>query len=139
MLDQHNQLLLANESLETGVVWIIHISRLDDGSRSGPGDILCLWEQILHELLLARQLNLNMALSKATSTTSSSVCLEAVDSIDGLIEVDKLNIAVKSLAGDSLHDDVNGLEVLFADDTGIATKESKNFRTVDRVWNLQIC
>lgn len=137
MLDQHNQLLLAYKPLETRVVAIVWISWNDAWTTTLPSDILCLGKHILHKMLLARELNLNMALAQSTTTASSAIDLEAVDGINGLIETDKLDIAVKSLAGNTLHDDVDWLTIILTDDAGIATKEGKNLLTVNRVRDLQ--
>jgi hypothetical protein len=53
MLDQHDQLLLTDETLETGIVLVIRVSFVDDGKSAVPGDILSLGEQIFHQRLLA--------------------------------------------------------------------------------------
>ena len=131
MLNQHNQLLLTDEALETRIVLIIRISILDDRSRSRPSNILRLGKQIMHQLLLARQLNLHMSLSQPTTSPTSPIHLKAIDRIDSLIEADELHIAVQRLARNTLHDDVHGLEVLLVDDTGVTAEESEDFGTVD--------
>jgi len=137
MLDQHNQLLLAYKTLETRVVAIFWISWNDVWTTALPSDILCLGKHILHKMILARELNLNMTLAQSTTTTSSAIDLEAVDSINGLIKTDKLDIAVKCLACNTLHDDVDRLTIILTDDAGIAAKEGKNLLTVNRVRDLQ--
>ena len=139
MFYQHHQLLLADETLETRVVWISVVSGLYNRLGSVPSDILCLREQILHELILARQLNLDMALTKTATTTSITVRLKAVDSIDSLIEGDKFNIAIKGLAGNALHDNVDGLIIQLTDDSSITAKEGKNLWAVNGIRDLQVC
>jgi hypothetical protein len=138
MFHQHNKLLLADESLEAGVIWIVLVPRCDDRSRTLPSDIFRLREQIVHELLLTRELDLYMSLTEPTTATSSSICLETIDCSNSFIQAHKLDVAIKSLACHTLHDDVDGFMFLFADNTGVAPEESKNFGTVDRVRNLHV-
>ena len=71
-----------------------------------------------------------------TTTTTHAICLETVDCRDRLSQVNKLDKAVKSLACNSLHDDVDWLQLGFADDSGVATKECENFRAGDSIWDL---
>ena len=61
VLDQHDQLFLADKTLETGVVRVTFILRNDDRSGTLPLNVLCLREEILHQLLLAGELTINMA------------------------------------------------------------------------------
>jgi hypothetical protein len=138
MLNQHDQLLLTDETLKSRVEPIIRVLRNDLRTTSKPLYILRLREQLFHQSLLAGKLDLNMALTKATSTTTSTVCLEAVDGADGLGEAGELNVAVKSLACDALHDYVDWLVLILVDDTGIATKEGHYFGAGNTVWNLQV-
>lgn len=92
----------------------------------------------MHELLLCGQLHLNMAMTETTSTAAVAVGIEAVNGFDGLTDVDELDEAGEGLARHTLHDDVDGLEVLLADDTGVATKEGEDLGTTDGVGNLHI-
>lgn len=139
MLDQHNHLFLADKASKTRIVRIIWIGRQNMRLVTRPMNILGLGKQILHESFLARNLHLNMALTKTTITTSGSVILIAVDGGYSFIQVDELNIAVKSLACDSLHDNVDWLVFLLADDSCVATKEGKDLWAVDTVRNLSRC
>jgi hypothetical protein len=138
MFHQHNKLLLADESLEAGVIRIVLIPRCDDRSGTLPSDILRLREQIMHELFLTRELDLYMSLAEPTTATSSSICLETIDCSNSFIQAHKLDVAIKSLACHTLHDDVDGFVFLFTDDTSVTAKEGKNFGTVDRVRNLRV-
>jgi hypothetical protein len=137
VLYQHNQLLLADETLEARVVRVIQVCGDDERSRAMPFDVLCLRKEILHQLLLAREFNFNMALAQSTTSTSSAIGLEAVDSVDSLIEIDKLDVAVESFACDTLHDNVDWLIILLIDYASIATKECKDFRAVHTIRDLQ--
>lgn len=126
MLEQHDELLLDNEALEAGVVQVIRIPRDDVRSGALPPNILRLWEQFLHQLILCRKLDVNMALTQATTSTLS-VLLETVDSQNSLSQVDELDKAIKSLTGDSLHDDMDWLIRGLADEFGVTAKEGKHF------------
>ena len=110
---------------------------MNDWSGAKPCDVLSLWEEIMHQLLLASQLDLYVACTESTASTSSTVGLKSVDSVDSLIQIDEFNIAVKSLASDTLHDDMNRLELLLIDNAGVATKECKNLRTSDTIGDLR--
>jgi hypothetical protein len=138
VLHQHNKLLAGNESLESRVINVIRIRGNDGGAGSLPRDILRLGEQLHHEMLLARQLHINMTLAQTTRTTAIPVSLETINGSNSLIEADKLDIAVKSLARDALHDDVDGLVIILGDDLCVTTEECKDLRAIDRVRNLQI-
>jgi len=94
MLNQHNQLLLRKEALKTRIILIIWISLQNHRSSTMPVDILSFGEQILHQLILAGKLNIDMALAQTTSSTTGTISLEAVDSVDGLIKVDEFNVTV---------------------------------------------
>lgn len=94
MLNQHNQLLASDETLKASIVLISLILWQNNRNGTCPNDILGFGEQLLHQLLLSRQLNFNVALTEATAFAAGAVGLEAVDSCDGLIHVDKFNIAV---------------------------------------------
>src|SRR3954447_22070981 len=102
MLNQHNQLLTANETLETRIVAIIGISCDDGRVGSLPDNILCLWEEIMHQCLLARQLNIDMTLTQTTTTSISTIDLKTLDCGNSLVEVDELDITIKSLACNTL-------------------------------------
>lgn len=121
MLNQHHQLLFAHETLETGVIRIIGILLNNPGCTLTPNNILSLREQVLHQLILAGKLDLNMALTKTTTTATGAVGFEAVNSSNGLVEVDEFNIAVQSLACDALHNDVDGLVFLLVNQAGITS------------------
>jgi hypothetical protein len=136
MLNQHDQFLSADETLKTGIILIIWISRDDLGASILPTNVLSLWEQVCHQLVLTRKLNINVTLTQATASTASTILFKTVDSGNCLIEVGELNIAVESLAGNTFHDDVNWLVVRFGDNSGVATKECENLRTIDRIRNL---
>ena len=68
MLNQHDQFLVADETLETRVEFVVWIVGDDDRSRALPLNVLCLGEEILHQLLLASKLNVYMARSQSTTT-----------------------------------------------------------------------
>lgn len=138
MLYQHDQFLLANESLETGIILVARVSFVDDGQSTVPRDILGLRKQVLHQCFLARKLNFNMSLPKTTSTASGTVRLKTVDCSDGLVKRDEFDIAVQSLASDTLHNDMNWLMISFANDASVAAKESKDFGAINGVRNLQL-
>jgi hypothetical protein len=119
MLEQHNQFLLADKALETSSsVWISIGNNW--GTITCPGSILGLREQVLHELLVAGNFNLDMALANTTPATTVLVEIIAVDCVNCLFEVDELNITVKSLAGDPLHNDMNWLSKGLIDNASIA-------------------
>jgi hypothetical protein len=103
-----------------------------------PLDILGLGEEILHQALLARQLDLNVALAKATTTSARAIHFEAVDCVDCLIEVHELNVCVEGLACHTLHDDVHGFVFDVADNASITAKESENLGTGDGIGNLKV-
>jgi hypothetical protein len=88
-------------------------------------------------LFLARELYLNVTGTQSTTPTSSAVLISSVNSVDSLIEIDKLDIAVKRLAGDTLHDNVNWLILLLVDDARIAAKVCKDLRAGNTIRNLR--
>lgn len=136
MLDQHNQLLTTDETLEARVVAIIEVSRNDTRNRAIPLDVLSLWEQLVHQLLLAGQLDLDMALTETAPATASAVNLKTVDCSSCLAQVDELNVAVEGLASNALHDDMDRLMVALGSNASVAAKKSEDLRTIDAVWNL---
>ncbi len=123
MLDQHYQFLLANETLEARVVFVSGIRGEYRRLRTLPVNVLGLWKQVLHECLLAGQLDFDMALAKTTTSTTRPICLKAIDRSYSLVEFDEFNGAIKSLAGDTLHDNMNRLIILLIDNAGVTTKE----------------
>lgn len=121
MLHQHNQLLLAYKSIEARVVDILWVSGDDCSTTTVPDNVLSLWKKVLQQSILARQLDLNVALTKSSTLTTRSIKFKAVDRIDSLLQAGELDIAIKSLTGDALHNDMNGLVVSLGDEAGIAT------------------
>jgi hypothetical protein len=63
MLNQHDQFLSADETLKTGIILIIWISRDDLWASVLPTNVLSLWEQVCHQLVLTRKLNINVTLA----------------------------------------------------------------------------
>lgn len=76
-----------------------------------------------------------MTLTQSTTTTYA-VVLEAVDSRNSLAQIDELDKTIKSLAGYTLHDNVDWLVLGLAHDSGVTTKEGKDLGTVGSVWDL---
>lgn len=74
-----------------------------------PDDILCLGEEILHQLLVSDDLELNVTIAETTSTTIESVVFETGDAVDGFLNIDKFDVCIHCLAGHALHDDVHWL------------------------------
>jgi hypothetical protein len=88
-------------------------------------------------MLLARKLHFNVTMAQTARTPTSAVGFKAVDSGDGLIEVDELDIAVQGLACDTLHDDVDWLIIILSDNFSVTAEECEDLGAVDRIWNLQ--
>jgi hypothetical protein len=64
VLHQHDQFLTTDESLESRGKSITSVRGTDYRPGSIPLDVLCLGKQILHQVLLAGKLYLNMALTQ---------------------------------------------------------------------------
>lgn len=131
MLDHHDQLFLTDESSETRVIDIIRISLSNHGHTTAPANILSLREQLLHQFILARQFNLNVALTQSTTATAATVDLETIDCSNSFVEVLELHIGIEGLASHSLHEDMNWLMLGIGDDASVTTQESDDLRTID--------
>lgn len=94
MLHHHNQLFFHNETEETRVPVIVWLDWEDLRAVSDPTNILGLWEELLHENLLAGKLDINVAMPQSTNSTAVSIELELVDSTDGSIERFEFDVAV---------------------------------------------
>ena len=126
MLDQHHNLLTTDKSTKSRVERIAVVGRNDLWSTILKDNVLGLREEVLHQRILTRKLNFNMTLAKTTTATTSLVCFKAIDSCDRLAEIDKLNIAVQSLACNALHNDMNCLTILLWNKSSIATEEGED-------------
>jgi hypothetical protein len=138
VLFQHDQFFTTNKSLEPRIIDILWILGNDRRPRAMPLDIFCLWKQIPHEMLLARKLHVDMTLAQTAGTPSSPISFESINSSDGLVKADKLDIAVQSLTCNTLHDDMNGLVIMLSNDFCVTTQECEDFWAIDGIWDLQI-
>ena len=121
VLDEHDELLTRDKTLEAGVILM---SPLDDlGIGSTPLDVLGLWEETLHENLMSANLKDNMACTKLATVAVHSVLLEVVDGVDGSFDGLELNKGIHRLGGDALHDD---MDWLLCNEASTATEDGKN-------------
>lgn len=58
---------------------------------------------------MATDFKSNMALTETASSTSGTIGFIACDGIDGFVDVNKFHECIHSLAGDTLHDNMNRL------------------------------
>lgn len=121
MLDKHDKLLTRYEALEAGVVLISLLDNLRVGPT--PLDILCLWEETLHENLMSADLKDNMSRTKLATVAIHSVLLEVVDGVNGSLDGLELNERIHGLGGDALHDD---MDRLLRNEASTATEDGKN-------------
>jgi hypothetical protein len=137
MLNEHYQLLCTDEALESTIIRIVGINWDDCRYGSVPLNILGLGEQVFHQLVLTRNLKLNVTLSQTSSAASKLVGFIAFHRHDSLIDVNKLNICLHCLTSDTLHYDVDWL-IGFIEDSGITAQEGHNLSTSDAIRDLDL-
>lgn len=106
MLGNHHHLLTGDKALEARVEGLL--SSVDLGSVTVPVDTLGTREQLLHEFLLAAELNIDVAITDARVAAVYAALLEASDSSLSLGDGVKLDVTVHSLASRTFHDDMDG-------------------------------
>lgn len=106
MLGNHHHLLTGDKALEARVEGLL--SSVDLGSVTVPVDTLGTREQLLHEFLLAAELNIDVAITDARVAAVYAALLEASNSSLSLGDGVKLDVTVHSLASRTFHDDMDG-------------------------------
>ena len=128
MLGNHHHLLTGDKALEARVEGLL--SSVDLGSVTVPVDTLGTREQLLHEFLLAAELNIDVAITDARVAAVYAALLEASDSSLSLGDGVKLDVTVHSLASRTFHDDMDGqvrCAARLMSDTSGATQSSDDF------------
>lgn len=134
VLDEHGHLLVRDKTLEV-LPRLLSVVRKHLRVASVPEDTARGREQVLHESRLARELNLDGALSDASNSAATEVLLMLFNGLGGILQSVELDVSISGLASDTLHDDVNGL-LSIVEDAGVAAENSNDLGTVGHKGNL---
>lgn len=132
MLHKHCHLLGRNKGLEV-IPRLVVIAGLDLGDGTMPDDATGNGKEIIHQLALAGDLHLNRTFTQTGGTVL--VAVVAVDDIDGIVKAEDLNIGIVRLARDSLHDDVDWLQIV-VENLGVLAKDGDDLGTCRGVRDL---
>lgn len=127
VLLHHDHLLSGQKAKETAVEGLV--SLVDGGDVVLPGDASGTWEHLLHEFLVAAQLDGDGTGSHLGLTAVHATALVALDDVDSLGVTLKFDVAIAGLASRTLHDDVDGIERgsgRLADNTSLAADGGDN-------------
>lgn len=132
VLHHQAQLFRTHKALESRTPLFL---RLHDNRLSiHPLDILCLREERSQQLILAAHVHIHHAVRNANEAT-----LTQIDAIAGSARIEgrkEFNEAVHRLAGDTVHDDMDGWAKVGRDELGMISKEGDEQVLVDVVGNL---
>lgn len=114
MLAKHHHFLFCEETLEVlprvrGVRYGVRVSADPFHAVSGGG------EQGKHQACLRRQLDIDDTITETSNSAVLRALLESLDELNSRVEARKLAVRILSLAGDSVHDDMDGLMAVVED------------------------
>ncbi len=135
MPDEHEHLFGRDEALEV-VPWLVGLERLYLGRRALPDDAGGHGEQVLHEARLAGELHVHRAVSQTRRPAGELILGVLLHGTHGILQRHELDVGVHGLAGDPLHDDVDGF-FRVVQDLGVAAEKCNHLGTLGVKWDLQ--
>ncbi len=106
MFGHHNELLSSNKSLEPSVEGLV--ARMNHRLSIGPRHVLCSREKLFHELVLGAHRHANHPiLRRAAQTKLGPAVDQPVNRVLRFINRQVFHIAVHSLAGCAIHDNMD--------------------------------
>ncbi len=128
MFGHHDELLSCNKSLEPSVEGLI--ARMNHRLSVGPGHVLCSWEKLFHELVLGAHRHANHPIVRRAAQPKWGPAVDqSVYRALRFINRQVFHIAVHSLAGCAIHDDMDSDAMLGWYHVGTASEKIQDIRS----------